>query len=226
MGFLVELFEANTKSSSGISGVLNEYYETVKGIDTTTQDIFGEGNPSKLSMLQKAFLEYSSQAPEDLKMRSVDYTPSPEEIAEAKRQKEEVKAKWTNPDGSMKKGYMLAPNGKPTKLTEDQWLIVRTPNFKRWFGDWETLAEAYPENKIFDIDEAYKFARENLQGHEFTSKDGYKASLGRSGIDKMNSGLARGKTGNNRLHALAFANIGRLFGISKLLEEEAPRDGD
>ena len=80
MGFLVELFEANTKSSSGISGVLNEYYETVKGIDATTQDIFGEGNPSKLSMLQKAFLEYSSQAPEDLKMRSVDYTPSPEEI--------------------------------------------------------------------------------------------------------------------------------------------------
>ena len=141
MGFLVELFEANTKSSSGISGVLNEYYETVKGIDTTTQDIFGEGNPSKLSMLQKAFLEYSSQAPEDLKMRSVDYTPSPEEIAEARRQKEEVKAKWTNPDGSMKKGYMLAPNGKHTKLTEDQWLIVRTPNFKRWFGDWETLAE-------------------------------------------------------------------------------------
>ena len=104
VGFLVELFEANTKSSSGISGVLNEYYETVKGIDTTTQDIFGEGNPSKLSMLQKAFLEYSSQTPEDLKMRSVDYTPSPEEIAEARRQKEEVKAKWTNPDGSMKKG--------------------------------------------------------------------------------------------------------------------------
>lgn len=72
---------------------------------------------------------------------SVRANPSPEEIAEAKRQKEEVKAKWTNPDGSMKKGYMLTPNGKPTKLTEDQWLLVRTPNFKRWFGDWETLAE-------------------------------------------------------------------------------------
>ena len=67
--------------------------------------------------------------------------PSNGEIAEAKRQKEEVKVKWTNPDGSMKRGYMLAPNGKPTKLTEEQWLSVRTPNFKRWFGDWETLAE-------------------------------------------------------------------------------------
>ena len=72
---------------------------------------------------------------------SVRANPSSEEIAEARRQKEEVKAKWTNPDGSMKKGYMLAPNGEPTKLSEDQWLMVRTPNFKRWFGDWETLAE-------------------------------------------------------------------------------------
>ena len=41
----------------------------------------------------------------------------------------------------MKKGYCCAPNGKPSKLTEEQWLTVRTPNFKRWFGDWEALAE-------------------------------------------------------------------------------------
>lgn len=169
MGFLVELFEANTKSSSGISGVLNEYYETVKGIDTTTQDIFGEGNPSKLSMLQKAFLEYSSQTPEDLKMRSVDYTPSPEEIAEAKRQKEEVKAKWTNLDGSMKKGYMLTPNGKPTKLSEDLWLIVRTPNFKRWFGDWEK--EAWAKAAMDFLEKTESVA--SLTGQEF-QKDGVK----------------------------------------------------
>ena len=165
----MELFEANTKSSSGISGVLNEYYETVKGIDTTTQDIFGEGNPSKLSMLQKAFLEYSSQTPEDLKMRSVDYTPSPEKIAEARRQKEEVKAKWTNPDGSIKKGYMLAPNGKPTKLTEDQWLIVRTPNFKRWFGDWEK--EAWAKAAMDFLEKTESVA--SLTGQEF-QKDGVK----------------------------------------------------
>ena len=120
-----------------------------------------------------------------------DEAPSEAEIAEAKRQRDEVKAKWTNPDGTMKKGYHLAPNGKPSRLTEEQWITVRTPNFKRWFGDWETLAEAYPEHKIFDIDEAYKFARENLQGKEFTSKDGHAATLGRNGIDKMNSGFRR-----------------------------------
>lgn len=33
--------------------------------------------------------------------------------------------------------YMMAPNGEPTNLSEDQWVQVRTPEFKRWFGDWE-----------------------------------------------------------------------------------------
>ncbi len=34
----------------------------------------------------------------------------------------------------------LAPNGKPSKLTERQWHQVRTPEFKAWFGDWEKYA--------------------------------------------------------------------------------------
>lgn len=35
---------------------------------------------------------------------------------------------------------LLAPNGKPTKLTRAQWHQVRTPEFKAWFGDWEEFA--------------------------------------------------------------------------------------
>jgi hypothetical protein len=31
----------------------------------------------------------------------------------------------------------VAPNGKPSKLTENQYKQVRTPEFKAWFGDWE-----------------------------------------------------------------------------------------
>ena len=45
--------------------------------------------------------------------------------------------------------YMLAPNGQPTKLTADQWALVRTGNFKRWFGDWEND----PENASKVVDE-------------------------------------------------------------------------
>lgn len=34
-------------------------------------------------------------------------------------------------------GPLLAPNGKPSKLTPAQYRQVRTPEFKAWFGDWE-----------------------------------------------------------------------------------------
>ena len=37
--------------------------------------------------------------------------------------------------------WMKAPNGKPTNLTEKQWVQVRTRAFKDWFGDWEKAAK-------------------------------------------------------------------------------------
>ena len=33
--------------------------------------------------------------------------------------------------------WLKAPNGKASNLNEHQWLQVRTPAFKAWFGDWE-----------------------------------------------------------------------------------------
>ena len=45
--------------------------------------------------------------------------------------------------------WMKAPNGKPTNLTEDQWIAVRTPAFKAWFGDWEND----PKNASKVVDE-------------------------------------------------------------------------
>jgi len=48
----------------------------------------------------------------------------------------------TNPDIRFEKGgsaaHLLAPNGKPSNLTPEQYRLVRTPQFKTWFGDWET----------------------------------------------------------------------------------------
>jgi hypothetical protein len=43
----------------------------------------------------------------------------------------------------------LAPNGKPSNLNEAQWNQVRTPEFKKWFGDWEND----PENASKVVDE-------------------------------------------------------------------------
>ena len=36
---------------------------------------------------------------------------------------------------------LLAPNGKPSNLTPEQYKLVRTPEFKAWFGDWENSPE-------------------------------------------------------------------------------------
>jgi hypothetical protein len=44
---------------------------------------------------------------------------------------------------------MKAPNGKPSNLTPEQWRLVRTPQFKAWFGDWEND----PENASKVVDE-------------------------------------------------------------------------
>lgn len=57
---------------------------------------------------------------------------SAEDQAEVDRQKAEVRARYEGTDL-----WLKAPNGKPTNLTEDLWVTVRTPYFKKWFGDWE-----------------------------------------------------------------------------------------
>jgi len=46
-------------------------------------------------------------------------------------------------------GGLLAPNGKKSNLTPEQYKLVRTPEFKAWFGDWESD----PENASKVVDE-------------------------------------------------------------------------
>ena len=48
-----------------------------------------------------------------------------------------------------KQRRLLAPNGKPSNLTEKLWKLVRTDTFKEWFGDWEK----YPDKASKIVDE-------------------------------------------------------------------------
>ncbi len=82
----------------------------------------------------KAFIEkYNNE-------KGLDYVQQAQAEAE---EMAEIKAK-AQADGT----FMLAPNGRPTNLTERQWLQVRTKAFKKWFGDWENdLANA---SKVVD----------------------------------------------------------------------------
>ena len=57
---------------------------------------------------------------------------SAEELERVRAEMDEVRRQYEGTEQ-----WMKAPNGRPTKLNERQWLQVRTPSFKVWFGDWE-----------------------------------------------------------------------------------------
>jgi GNAT superfamily N-acetyltransferase len=52
----------------------------------------------------------------------------------------------------------LAPNGKPSNLTHEQWHLVRTPEFKAWFGFWDLYA--YGKAKEYYEPSVRKIAKE------------------------------------------------------------------
>ena len=61
-------------------------------------------------------------------------------------QEAKIKSKY-HLGGDMSKH--LAPNGKLSNLNHEQWHLVRTPEFKAWFGDWEND----PENSSKVVDD-------------------------------------------------------------------------
>lgn len=80
--------------------------------------------------------------PEKLTSESHPALYTQEQLTQLSKEKEEVRANT--------KSYNLfkAPNKKKTNLTEDQWLTVQTPTFKKWFGDSKAVDEN-GEPKIF-----------------------------------------------------------------------------
>lgn len=57
------------------------------------------------------------------------------QTSEALQQYDKVEARYRDTDI-----WLKAPNGNPTNLSERQWVQVRTPAFKEWFGDWEAVS--------------------------------------------------------------------------------------
>ena len=112
-----------------ISGYISDYIANARAVNTETDDLFGARPATRAEVME-------AQRGKGISPR---FSISE---AEAKRQYDNVVAAYTNPDGTRKRGWMKAPNGNPTNLTERQWVQVRTPAFKEWFGDWETAAKA------------------------------------------------------------------------------------
>lgn len=104
-----------------------------------------------------------------------------------------------NPDNFDTEGNHLAPNGEKSNLTYKQWVQVRTPAFKAWFGDWENdpanaskvvdengepLVVYHGSNAVFDVfDRATNGSNTGNYGHNgagfyFTDNIGYAKGYG------------------------------------------------
>lgn len=116
INLLTKIFNKIFKSSG--TRINNTALEEVLNI---SQEYFKYANRglNSISNETKAFLEKNGV--EDI-----------EQYIKDQKEMEAIKQKAIA-DGT----FMKAPNGKPTNLTERQWLQVRTTNFKNWFGDWE-----------------------------------------------------------------------------------------
>lgn len=220
-------FFAKKASQQQIADTLREYAKLAMLQDNDTPALFEtEVAPRErlweLAVNKATGERYSIEA-------GVSSTPSAEEVAEARRQYDEVVARYTNPDGTKKPGWMKAPNGKPTKLTEAQWVQVRTPNFKKWFGDWEALVELVLP-KATSTNDA-RSALEKLAGRKITNiVTGMTAVVNRNQREKILSREACRKSEANGFsmeeHNAAASIVDKLWKHAELLISHDDRNDD
>lgn len=127
--------------------------------------------------------------------------------------------------------WMMAPNGKPTNLTEEEWLAVRTPSFKAAFGDWEQVAAAaIPKIRVQNVQEAKDVLRALGNKPLKNEATGDVASVSKRGRGKLISSGARRLSEENGYtaeeHLLVAANVEQLFPHAVLSETHADRSGE
>ena len=118
----------------------------------------------------------------------------------------------------------MAPNGKPSNLSEQQWLQVRTPEFKAWFGDWEKHAKAdNPVGSLWSDDKVSKVVAENgepLVVYHVTQKGGFTVMDPDKGDKHRSPMIFAAKT---RDTARTYAGRGQEIDLTAATVDVAPR---
>ena len=120
---------------------------------------------------------------------------TPELSPEGRREHDSIVARYTNADGTKKPGWMKAPNGRPTNLTERQWVQVRTPAFRAWFGDWE--GDPANASKVVDENGEPLVVYHGTETGGFSAFNGLKnssSSFGLEGATFFSTSLETAKT--------------------------------
>ncbi|WP_422477191.1 hypothetical protein [Pleomorphochaeta sp. DL1XJH-081] len=123
--------------------------------------------------------------------------------------------------------WMRAPNGNPTNLTEQKWVQVRTPSFKKWFGDWESAShKKYLEGLPIGIAPGNQFEADGVSLSKKVSSwyegEGYSvvdvAQIGKVSLDKraVKNSISHGLT---RAKAEAFAIVPEILRFGRLIDQ-------
>ena len=122
--------------------------------------------------------------------------------------------------------WLKAPNGKPTNLTEKQWLQTRTLNFKRWFGNWELSKKVFnviPVTKAeFNTrDSGIAYAENNgiigLMSNEETGGKG-PINISKQSVGEMLNEAQRIKSPSNDVHYAVLKELRQIIKESELVD--------
>ncbi len=118
-------------------------------------------------------------------------------------------------------GYFLAPNGEPSYLNEKQWHQVRTPEFKKWFGDWE-IADLKDNMRRIRGSEQVKALKKELVGRPLKNRDtGIMATISGESFRKMMSYENVKRSVSPQAHYQALGNLDKLFPLAVLSESRS-----
>jgi hypothetical protein len=134
------------------------------------------------------------------------------------RQLAEVRAHYEGTDQ-----WMKAPNGEPTKLNARQWLQVRTPMFKEWFGDWEIASLATSMRRSRGSDQASESAKAFIGKPLRNRETGVVATVSNGAFGKMKSRVSVVGSVSPQAHMQALGNIDKLFELAVIDHERGPK---
>ncbi|PAT31890.1 hypothetical protein CLI92_09010 [Vandammella animalimorsus] len=119
--------------------------------------------------------------------------------------------------------YDRAKAAGKTKLSYGQWVQVRTPSFKQWFGDWELAGLAKSMRRVRGSNQA-KEVRAEIVGAELVNlESGFTATVSGESFAKMMSRSNVERSVSSQAHMQALGNIDKLFALARVREVRAPK---
>lgn len=130
-----------------------------------------------------------------------------------------------------RKEQLLAPNGRPSNLTPEQYKQVRTPEFKKWFGDWElmqkktTITPVDVTQTFPNFKEAEKWAKENIIGSYKNSDTNETITISADSINKYTHASSVFKSSNKNTHLATLRNLPDIVKNAILVEAHSDKNG-